>query len=138
MADSTERALPSLVADDLVDLSRRVTARHPVSHEYGGDDGPREEPLERPDGLAVAFPYAILELLVEIRDALVSAGVPAIAQTDERPDFTLDLLDLEELYRRIARSFDDVLYLDSGRALALTRLASTAVVGFLREKGIAR
>lgn len=66
------RALPSLVADDLVDLARdALKPQGPGSVELAVTLEGKQRPLiSASTGLPVALDYAVLELLVEIRDDL--------------------------------------------------------------------
>lgn len=134
MAEPKERALPSLVADDLVDLVRRSLEGddHPLAVEADLDGrGTVELPTIRTDGLAVAYPYAVLELLVEIRDALVPAGAPGILAKNEPIVSEVDLAELElHLGHALAE-----LYL-GGRTEPATKVAMTHFTRFLREAGL--
>lgn len=133
MAEPKERTLPSLVADDLVDLSRRAITygRVRLSHEYVPDEGDSIElPLVAGDGRPPAIDYAVLELLVEIRDALVAADplarlahvhvdLPAEKpKADEKPSIRLPLRDDGQIDVDLETVFGEVLagaYLDPGR-----------------------
>lgn len=140
MAETKERTLPSLVADDLVDLSRRVLAR--PQHALTKPD--TDEPWETADGIAVAYPYAILELLVEIRDLLRGDdSVPRILHvataTPEGPaePTTLDVDDLGRLRNHLRRELAK-LYLDSVRLDSAVEYALGVFERYMNEKGLLR
>lgn len=145
MAEQSAPPRASLVADDLVDLVRESLSPTnpyggvPLARAYGDDDGDREWPLSRTDGRPVALDFAIVELLVEIRDALGDqaarlghvhvegpGGAPRLAERD-----------FDDLGDRIAFHLASLSWLDPGRAGTVADGVLPVVVAFLREKGIA-
>lgn len=132
MAEDPEAPrLPSLVADELVDLIRRAAIEGrdamPLSVRVP-NNGEDDHPTVSAYGLPTAIPYAIVELLVEIRDELRGDTLPP----------TIDVADLETTLSPRLRLGLVKIGLDAGRINAVTEIALVVFVGYLRERGAAR
>ena len=145
MAEQPAHPRASLVADDLVDLARkRLEDRaFPLAFVYTHDDGTTEDrPTITTDGLPAALPYALLELLVEIRDSLAGEPgiprIPHVATEERRPVLAprLGERDLDVLGDRIALAAGTIGWLDAGRVSIVAGAIEDAVVRYLKEKGI--
>lgn len=153
MAEAPAPTRASLVADDLVDLARKALEPEvaggiggfAISYVYTHDDGTAEDrPIRYSDGRPVVLDYAILELLVEIRDELRTPAEVTIDQAIEveerRPVLAprLDEKDLDVLGDRIGGILRSSALVDEGRARRIESAVEVVVTTFLREKGIVR
>lgn len=144
-----ERALPSLVADDLVDLARRRLIGQPyagvepleLSRDVTTDGEDETIPINWTDGRPIALDYAFLELLVEIRDSLgdpaltrlVHVHADATAKTARTTPLVSET-DGDILEGRLREALGK-LYL-GGRLEGAVEGAMEVFDRFLREKGI--
>lgn len=126
-----------LSADELVGLARAVTRRRPGT--YGARiDEMAEDGLpftQGESGLAIAYPYAILELLVEIRDDLRERPLSAILESKSCFELASDgLPDTPGLKDAISDSLE-ALGIDrvDGRVAAVTLAVRTYLGGLFDD-----